>query len=466
MATDQSVKDVLEGEVPKPILDQLDVLKKTLKENRDLSNEFGINASTDTLKQMDANITQTERLLKTQQSLLAKERLRAKGLSDKVVRDGRMASQVTKRHEMLTKNPQYGRMQAIEYMYDIAGECEKTLVDHRETLSKLDHILKNLQDDSTDSKRRITKKDLYEHIRRFDDIYSAIAAQVYIAGDEVEKVKDTFLDKRQKIYGGYASDPFEKRKDRQKIIDAFSDLKGFDAFPSQNAILSISQYMPKAPVAQSGAVFGSTLGPGGLSSGGTSLFGPTHKHPALGQAASGLGSSATPFFANQSSGSATPFGATNTQTSAFGKPMGPAFGQPQQTSFFGSTSTPAAAPLFGQTTTTSAGQQGTAFGFGGQQTQPSLQLSTSTAPSASPFGTPKSAFATPGFGAAQTSTPSLFGPTPTATSQPQQPGALKFPGQPNQPLSFGTTSHAPNAAGTLFQGSAPSFGASKPLFGK
>ncbi|KAI1718062.1 zinc-finger double domain-containing protein [Ditylenchus destructor] len=440
MATDQSVKDVLEGEVHKAILDQLEVLKKTLKENRDLSNEFGINASTDTLKQMDANIKQTERLLKTQQRL-----------SDKVVRDGRMASQVTKRHEMLTKNPQYGRMQAIEYMYDIAGECEKTLVDHRETLSKLDHILKNLQDESTDSKRRITKKDLYEHIRRFDDIYSAIAAQVYIAGDEVEKVKDTFLDKRRKIYGGYASDPFEKRKDRQKIIDAFSDLRGFDAFPSQNAILSISQYMAKAPVAQSGAVFGSTLGPGGLSSGGTSLFGPTPKHPALGQAASGLGSSATPFFASNSSGSATPFGATTTQTSAFGKPMGPAFGQPQQTSFFGSTSTPAAAPLFGQTTTTSAGQQGTAFGFGGQQTQPSLQQSTSTAPSASPFGTPKSAFGTPSFGATQTSTPSLFGSTPTTMSQPQQSGALKFPGQPNQPLSFGTTSHAPNAAGTLFQ---------------
>jgi len=36
------------------------------------------------------------------------------------------------------------------------------------------------------------------------------------------------LDERRKLFGRYASDPFQKQQgNREKVIDAFSNLKGF-----------------------------------------------------------------------------------------------------------------------------------------------------------------------------------------------------------------------------------------------
>jgi hypothetical protein len=79
------------------------------------------------------------------------------------------------------------------------------------------------------------------------------------------------MEQRKNLGIGVRFDPFEKQRERQRMIDAYSSLKGLiefesylwfcleglffpgvDAFPSQNAILSLSEFLPKqqAPPAQ------------------------------------------------------------------------------------------------------------------------------------------------------------------------------------------------------------------------
>uniref|UniRef100_A0A915E4U9 Uncharacterized protein n=1 Tax=Ditylenchus dipsaci TaxID=166011 RepID=A0A915E4U9_9BILA len=347
-------------------------------------------------------------------------------------------------------------MQAMEYMHDIAGQHEHNLEEYRSNLNKLENILNYLVQENDGCSNVVSQKDLCDHIKRFDEIFATVANQVYSVNEDIEKLKDNYLEQRRKIYGRYASDPFQKQTNRdRKVIDVFSNLKGMDAFPSQSAILSMSQFMPKQAVAQPNApTFGapsftsgtgigigggmsnfnaplvntntSTAG-GGAGTGGSLFFGPSTKHPSLGNAASGMGSSTTPFaFSNPASS----FGAANTQQSTvFGKPT-----------MFG-TAPPA---TFGQP----AGQTQPFGGVSQQQAfklqQPPASASTTVFGGNKPFSTPTLSNFAPA------STSSLFG-TGQATQQQQQ---QRF----QQPTSnFQTQMH--NAGGTLFQ-------STKPLFGK
>lgn len=63
-----------------------------------------------------------------------------------MARDDQMAEQVNRRYEMLTKNPQYGRAQSIEYMHTIVTEHEKLLSENEATIAKVEDMLRNLMD--------------------------------------------------------------------------------------------------------------------------------------------------------------------------------------------------------------------------------------------------------------------------------------------------------------------------------
>lgn len=84
------------------------------------------------------------------------------------------------------------------------------------------------------------------------------------------------MEQRKGIFNDqFGQSPFQKRKERQQMIDAYSSLKGYritfnfikmisklgvDAFPSPNAILSLSEYFPKQQmVAQPQSQFGTSL---------------------------------------------------------------------------------------------------------------------------------------------------------------------------------------------------------------
>lgn len=52
-----------------------------------------------------------------------------------------MAEQVSRRHEQMSKNPQFGRNQAIQYMHHMVQEYEAATVEYRETFRKINQIM-------------------------------------------------------------------------------------------------------------------------------------------------------------------------------------------------------------------------------------------------------------------------------------------------------------------------------------
>lgn len=57
-----------------------------------------------------------------------------------------MAEQVNRRYEVLTKNPQFGRSQAVEYMHTIASEHERNLIESEAVITKVEETLRSLMD--------------------------------------------------------------------------------------------------------------------------------------------------------------------------------------------------------------------------------------------------------------------------------------------------------------------------------
>lgn len=53
-----------------------------------------------------------------------------------------------RRHELLTKNPQLGRKQATDYMFEIVSEHEKSLEQYRISTEKIEKMLNRLMDNS------------------------------------------------------------------------------------------------------------------------------------------------------------------------------------------------------------------------------------------------------------------------------------------------------------------------------
>uniref|UniRef100_A0A915E6S1 Uncharacterized protein n=1 Tax=Ditylenchus dipsaci TaxID=166011 RepID=A0A915E6S1_9BILA len=204
----EQAKEVLQGEVPKEILDQLEILKKALTENKKLAGECGLKATDEDFRKLDEDTQKTTRYLNEQKCLVNKELVRGYALTEKVTKDYRMAAQVLHRHQALTKDPQYGRMQAMEYMHDVAGQHEQNLDEYEVTLDRLEQLLNGIQQDSDVKQNEITEADLKEHVRRFDEIYSVVAAQAYAANEEVQKLKDSYLENWQKVFGRYAN-PFQ-----------------------------------------------------------------------------------------------------------------------------------------------------------------------------------------------------------------------------------------------------------------
>jgi len=239
----------LDGEVPAEILEQLENLKKAFKENKKLSADFRDKESVSNYDELDDLANGVAHHICRFKKFISNELVKNNVLSDKLSRDNVIARQITKSKDTI-KNQDYVRLNSIEYMSEITNSYEKSLTEHRTTIEKLRQIIESLQRASEIEGTDISPKNLQDHIKRFDQIFSAVANQVHCIAEEIEKAKDVYLEKRGQIYGRFGIDPFEERKERKRIIDTYSKLKGIDAFPSSNAMLSLSEYLPKPSTQQ------------------------------------------------------------------------------------------------------------------------------------------------------------------------------------------------------------------------
>lgn len=159
-----------------------------MDKNNSLAQEFLLNSSPDDLQKLDFEVAKVLRILKDLRSAVRKERMKNHSifflfgklvyqwkflfllllrlglaysklylkyililtiflaLTESVARDGQMAEQVNRRYEVLTKNPQFGRAQAVDYMHKIASEHENNLINSEITITKVEETLRTLMD--------------------------------------------------------------------------------------------------------------------------------------------------------------------------------------------------------------------------------------------------------------------------------------------------------------------------------
>lgn len=399
---DATAANKLEGEVPAEIIAQLESLDKALKTNKRLYAEIkDINLANE-LNTLESNMAKLSRLIGQQKSIITQERYKTTGLAEKIGLDHRIIQNVQKSREQGSKSPQFGRLHALDYLHEVVTMNERQLDELWGSVQKMRQMLERLQRDDGDL-MSISRNELAGHIQRFDKIFETVATQVYSLSEATEKLRDTFMEQRKNLGFGVRFDPFEKQRERQRMIDAYSSLKGVDAFPSQNAILSLSEFLPKQQAPPAQPQFGST--PFGQPMG------------------AGLGTTSSLFGAQ--------------------KPPAFSFNQPvavqQPSSLFGPPKPTASVPLFGP-------------------------AAVSTAAVTSLFGAPTTTSAPPSslplFGAAA---PQSSASVPIQ----QQTMAAASSSQPNVPPFGFSNTLSSATSGTLFKGSASSqpSGSRPPLFG-
>nr|CAD2178281.1 unnamed protein product [Meloidogyne enterolobii]CAD2205640.1 unnamed protein product [Meloidogyne enterolobii] len=337
----------LEAPVPPELLAQLEILEKTLKENKQIYSELKNENPSNEMTSLESKVTGLGRLISQYKVFLKEERLKNSVLSEKINLDQKISQNIQKSRDQQTK-----RGHSIDYLHEVASLNERQLEELWGSVQKLSKTLERLKSDDSDS-TSISRSELAAHIQRFDQIFEAVAGQVYLVNEATEKLRDCFIERRKKIYGQFDADPFEKAKERQNIINSYSTLKGVDAFPSSNAILSLSEYLPRQPSQSSQPQFGITpfgqpLQPQQT---GTSLFGVNVSKPPTSFSFNNPSVTSSLLFgtANKPAANTSLFGtasATTTTTSLFGQPTT-------------ATTSLASIPLFGSTTTqqSTAGQQ-------------------------------------------------------------------------------------------------------------
>uniref|UniRef100_A0A1I8BVK0 Nucleoporin p58/p45 n=1 Tax=Meloidogyne hapla TaxID=6305 RepID=A0A1I8BVK0_MELHA len=242
----------LEASVPAELLAQLEILEKTLKENKQLYSELKNENPSNEMTSLESKVSGLGRLISQYKGVLKEERLKNSVLAEKINLDQKISQNIQKSRDQTTK-----RSHSIDYLHDVASLNERQLEDLWGSVQKLSKTLERLKSDDLDS-TSISRSELAAHIQRFDQIFETVASQVYLVNEATEKLRDCFTERRKKIYGQFDADPFEKAKERQNIINSYSTLKGVDAFPSSNALLSLSEYLPRQPSQSTQPQFGST----------------------------------------------------------------------------------------------------------------------------------------------------------------------------------------------------------------
>ncbi|KAL3077229.1 hypothetical protein niasHS_013218 [Heterodera schachtii] len=324
------------AEVPEPLRKELDTLHKALGENMQRYTECKEIKVDEGLRTLEAKAGRLALSINSHKGILKRERMRLAETAKKLGLDQR-----------------------------IAHNNDQSLAEQCETVEKLRKLLDRLS--NSDEEPSLSRNDLVDHLTRFDRIFEQVASQVYALNDSAEKLRDIFVEHRQKLGGHFALiDPFEKQKERRRLIDAYSALKGIDAFPSSNALLQLGEYFPKQQPGTAQPQFGMTQF--GQPSIGGGLFGAS-KAPAFSFAPSAQQSSTnlfgapkpTPFGMPTTTATApSPFGAAAVIPTSAGASAGPSlFGT--SVSSAGVSSAPSQPTFGGFSNTLSSASSGTLF---------------------------------------------------------------------------------------------------------
>ncbi|EFO22971.2 hypothetical protein LOAG_05514 [Loa loa] len=307
----------LEAEVQQVVMDLFNLLRDQIKKNHELSVEFAMNRA-DSCLHMDEKIDELVRTRVKNADIIRLAKDRAEELLEKMQRDLRAAEQVRRRQKEISKNPLFGRKQALSYLLAVCIEHENTVREFWGTLQ----LLQERIDAKLNKKGITTKQDLQKHFEHYDQTFKVICSDVYRCKIQIEDLKDGFLE-HQKRTVPYTPNPFEQRKSKhiEKPI-AERRFTGADAFPSQVTMMKIGEMAKPSSTPQqtagvsgfgtSGSLFGSkTFGTSAFS------FNPsiTNTTAPLFKSFSTTSSASAPLFGTLATSVAEPVPASTTTSS-------------------------------------------------------------------------------------------------------------------------------------------------------
>ncbi|VDM97102.1 unnamed protein product [Thelazia callipaeda] len=182
----------MEAEVSQVVMGLFNLLRNQIKRNHELSEEFAMYSS-DSCLEMDEKIKGLGAIRVKRADLMRSAQTKANELLGKIQRDVRAAEQVRRRQRETSKNPQFGRKQALSYLVGICVEHEDIVREFVTTLNLLEErVIAKLNKvnnilcscfhcDLT------SKEDLQKHFEHYDQSFKVICSDIYRCKIQVER---------------------------------------------------------------------------------------------------------------------------------------------------------------------------------------------------------------------------------------------------------------------------------------
>ncbi|CEF64533.1 Nucleoporin FG repeat-containing protein [Strongyloides ratti] len=196
----------LEGEVPKPLVDQFEMLSKKLKENQNLITEYSLNSAEKCL-QIDGKLESLRIMMDEERKNVGEFKNKFTTLKESSHKDYLMAEMVHKLQASLDNGTTSGAQECRNYIMSLVNEYSQCIHKYNE---RIDEIYRLIEDELSNNKeRRITEDELYENLNKFDQHMKSLAFQISQMEDDMQSIKILFMDNQKQKYGRFVQNPFD-----------------------------------------------------------------------------------------------------------------------------------------------------------------------------------------------------------------------------------------------------------------
>uniref|UniRef100_A0A0N5BKU6 Nsp1_C domain-containing protein n=1 Tax=Strongyloides papillosus TaxID=174720 RepID=A0A0N5BKU6_STREA len=196
----------LDGEVPKPLVEQFELLSKKLKENQNLITEYSLNSAEKCL-QIDGKLESLRIMMDEEKKTMADFDNKFSTLKDSSHKDYLMAEMVHKLQASLDNGTTAGAQECRNYIMSLVNEYSQCIQNYNE---KIEEIYRLIDDELDNSKeKRVTEDELYEDLGRFDQHIRSLSYKISQIEDGMQSIKMLFMDNQRQKYGRFVQNPFD-----------------------------------------------------------------------------------------------------------------------------------------------------------------------------------------------------------------------------------------------------------------
>uniref|UniRef100_A0A0K0FIC6 Nucleoporin p58/p45 n=1 Tax=Strongyloides venezuelensis TaxID=75913 RepID=A0A0K0FIC6_STRVS len=196
----------LDGEVPKLLVEQFELLSKKLKENQNLITEYSLNSAEKCL-QIDGKLESLRIMMDEEKKTMADFESKFSTLKDSSHKDYLMAEMVRKLQVSLDNGATTGAQECKNYIMSLVSEYNQCIQNYNE---KIDEIYRLIDDELDNGKEKRVKVDeLYEDLGRFDHHMRSLSYKVSQLEDGMQSIKMLFMENQRQKYGRFVQNPFD-----------------------------------------------------------------------------------------------------------------------------------------------------------------------------------------------------------------------------------------------------------------